>query len=96
MSLQFKLPLALPSLAWFYLSPNSLQKQISVKIINIPKVLTMFIHNSLKIWMLGTIVTVKDVKIRNLCTKLLLPTKKKKTELYRQLTEVSDLRIKKY
>ena len=53
----------------------------------------MFIHNSEKTWMLGIIVTVKDVKIRKLCTKLLLPANTMKTEMYRQLPEVSDLRI---
>ena len=48
--------------------------------------------------MLGIIVTViKDVKIRKFCTELLLlPTNAMKTELYRQLPEVSNLRIKKY
>ena len=38
----------------------------------------------------------KDVKIRKFCTKLLLPANTMKTELYRQLPEVSNLRIKKY
>ena len=45
----------------------------------------------------GVIVTViKDVKIRKFCTKLLLPANTMKTELYKQLPEVSNLRIKKY
>ena len=44
----------------------------------------------------GILVTVKDVKIRKLWTKLLLPTNTTKTELYRQLPDVLDLRIRKY